>query len=64
MPSSLNSLKKLSDVVDNDVAKKTAYNELVKKVNTIDTNKYVKKIDYTAKINEIEGEIPSVSDLV
>ena len=39
-------LKKLSDVVDNDVAEKTVYNELVKKVNssqTTDTSDSVKK---------------------
>ena len=39
-------LKKLSDVVDNDVAEKTVYNELVKKVNssqTTDTSDSIKK---------------------
>ena len=30
-------LSKLSDVVDNDFVKKTAYDELVKKVNTTDS---------------------------
>ena len=33
-------------MVDNDVVKKTEYNELVKKVNAIDTDKLVKKTDY------------------
>ena len=39
-------LSKLSDAVKNEVVKKTKYNELVKKVNTIkttDTSKIVKK---------------------
>ena len=31
-------LSKLSDVVKNDVVKNTEYNELVKEVNTIQTN--------------------------
>ena len=57
-------LKKLSDVLDNDVLKMTRYNELVKKVNAINTNELVKKTDYNAKINEIEGKIPSVSDVL
>ena len=35
--------KKLSDVADNDVVKKTVYDELVKKVNTIDTRWLVRK---------------------
>ena len=57
-------LKKLSDVLDNDVVKMTRYNELVKKVNAINTNELVKKTDYNAKINEIEGKIPSVGDVL
>ena len=46
-------LKKLSDVVDNDVAEKTVYNELVKKVNssqTTDTSDSVKKKRKTQKL--------------
>ena len=73
-------LCKLSDVVKNDVVKKTVYGELVAKVNSIDT-KYdtdktelehkipntsgvVKKTDYNSKITKIEGKIPIVSGLV
>ena len=37
--------------------------ELVKKVNAIDTNKFVKKADYIAKINEIKDKIPSITGL-
>ena len=36
-------LSKLSDVVKNDVAKKTEYNKLVTKVDNIDTANFVKK---------------------
>ena len=53
-------LSKLSDIVKNDVVKKTEYNELVKKVNNIsttDTNNLVKKTDYNRKISEIENKI-------
>ena len=42
-------LSKLSNVVKNDVVKKTEYNELVKKVNNIsatDTSNLGKKTDY------------------
>ena len=45
---------KLSDVVQNKVVKKTKYNELVKKVNNInttDTDDSVKKTDCKIKIN-------------
>ena len=38
-------LSKLSDVVKNDVVKKTDYNKLVIKVNDIDTSGFVKKTD-------------------
>ena len=50
-------LRKLSDVVDNGVDKKTVYDKLVKKVNTtddIDSRKLVKKPYYDSKIEEIE----------
>ena len=47
----------LSEVVRNDVAKRTEYDELVKKVNAIkttDTSYLVKKADYDTKIGKIE----------
>ena len=53
-------LSKLSDVIKKDVAKKTQYDGLVKKVNNIntaDSNYIVKKTDYNTKINEIEKKI-------
>ena len=52
-------LSKLSNVVKNDVVKKTEYTELLKKVNNIsttDTINLVKKIAYNAKTNEIENK--------
>ena len=36
-------VSKLSDVVKNDVVKKTEYNKLVTKVDNIDTKNFVKK---------------------
>ena len=52
-------LSKLSDVVKNDVVKKTDYNKLV-----IDTSDLVKKTDYNTKITEIEDKIPDNSSYV
>ena len=57
-------LSKLSDVIKNDVNKKTDYNKLVTKVNNIDTSGLVKKTDYNTKITEIEDKIPYTSVLV
>ena len=54
-------LSELSDVVKNDVVKKTDYNKLVAKVDNIDTSSLVKKIDYNTKITEIENKIPDAS---
>ena len=57
-------LGKLSDVVKNDVVKKTDYNKLVTKVDNIDTSYLVKKTDYNTKITEIEDKIPDTSSFV
>ena len=71
-------LAKLSNVVKNDVVKKTVYDKLVAKVNNIDTTGFVKrkldkkipsvsglvkKTDVNSKISEVEGKIPSISGL-
>ena len=56
-------LSKLSNVVKNDVVKKTVYDKLVAKVDNIDTSGLVKKTDYNTKITEIEGKIPDISGL-
>ena len=53
-------LSKLSYIVNNEVTKMTEYNELVKKVNNInttDTMDLVKKTGYNTKSNEIEKTI-------
>ena len=57
-------LSKLSDVVKNDVVKKTDYNKLVTKVDNIDTSGLVKKTDYNTKISEIDDKIPHTSSFV
>ena len=57
-------LSKLSNVVKNDVVKKTVYDKLVAKVNNIDTSGFVKKTDYNTKISEIEDKISDTSGLV
>ena len=57
-------LSKLSNVVKNDVVKKTVYDKLVAKVNVIDTSDLVLKIKYNADKTELENKIPSVSDFV
>ena len=59
----LTDLSKLSDVVKNDVVKKTDYNKLVAKVDNIDTSGLVIKTGYNTKITEIEGKIPDISSL-
>ena len=57
-------LSKLSDVVKNDVAKKTVYNKLAAKVNNIDTSAFVLKIKYQADKTELEKKNPDANNLV
>ena len=64
-------LAKLSNVVKNDVVKKTEYDKLVNKVNGIDTTNFVSRTkyekdesDFEDKISKIDKKIPDVSDLV
>ena len=57
-------LSKLSDVVKNDVIKKTEYNKLVAKVNAIDTSDFVLKTKYDTDKPELENKIPDTSGLV
>ena len=57
-------LSKLSDVVKNDVVKKTVYNKLVAKVDNIDTSDFVLKTKYNTDKTELEKKIPDVSNLV
>ena len=57
-------LSKLSNVVKNDVVKKTVYNKLVGKVNRVDTDAFVLKTNYNTDKLEIENKILNTSDLV
>ena len=57
-------LSKLSTVVKNEVVKKTAYDNLVAKVNNIDTNGFVLKTKYNADKTELVKKIADTSKLV
>ena len=56
-------LSKLSNVVKNDVVKKTVYDKLVAKVNN-DTSDFVLKTKYSTDKTELENKIPDISNLV
>ena len=65
-----NALAKLSNVVKNDVVKKTEYNTLKNKVDAIDTSGFVTRTKFTTdtnalddKIDKIEKKIPDISGL-
>ena len=57
-------LGKLSDVVKNDVVKKTVCDKLVAKVNSIDTRAFVLKTKCDMDKLELENKIPNTSGLV
>ena len=57
-------LSKLSDLVKNDVVKKTVYDKLVGKVNNIDTSDFALKTNYNTDKTELKNKIPDVSNLV
>ena len=57
-------MSKLSDIVKNDVVKKTVYNKLVAKVDNIDTSDFVLKTKYQTDKTELEKKIPNVTDFV
>ena len=72
-------LSKLSNVVKNDVVKKTIYNKIVAKVDNIDTSDFViklelenkipdtsgfvKKINSNTKFTKLENKMPDISNL-
>ena len=65
-----NDLEKLSNVVKNDVVKKTVYDKLVAKVNNINTTGFdlkttydTDKSDLEKKISDADKKIPDTSDL-
>ena len=57
-------LSKLNDLVKNDVVKKTVYDKLVAKVNSIDTSRFILKTKYDTDKSEIENKIFDTSGLV
>ena len=57
-------LSKLSDIVKNDVVKKTVWDKLVAQVNSIDTSGFVLRTKYDRDKKELENEIPDTSGLV
>ena len=57
-------LSKLSDVAKNDVLKKTTFDKLVAKENSIDTSAFVLKYEYDTDKLELKNEIPDTSGLV
>ena len=67
----MSSVPKLRNVVKNDLVEKTEYDQLVNKVNGIDTTNFVSRTkyekdgsDFEDKINKIDEKIHDVSDLV
>ena len=50
-------LSNLNDVVKNDAVKKTTYDKLVAKVNSIDTSAFVLKAKYGTDKSELENKI-------
>ena len=57
-------MSKLSNIVQNDVVKKTVCNKLVAKVDNIDTSDFVLKTKYNTDKTELENKIPDTSGLV
>ena len=65
-----NGLAKLTNIVKNDVVKKTAHNKLVAKVNNVDTTGFASTTkhekdgtDLEKKISDVDKKIPDVSGL-
>ena len=63
-------LAKLSNIVKNNVVKKTEYNTLKNKVDAIDTSGFVTRNKFTTdtnalddKIDKVEKKIPDISGL-
>ena len=57
-------LSKWSNLVKNDVVKRTVYNKLVAKVDSVDTSDFVLKTKYNTDKTELENKIPDTSGLV
>ena len=54
-------LSKLSNVVKNEVVRKTVYDKLVTKINNIDTSEFFWKTRYQTDKAEVEKKIPNTS---
>ena len=57
-------LSKLSDIVKNDVVKKTEYNSLKTKVDNIDNTNFVKKTKYEADGVNLENKINDIKIII
>ena len=57
-------LSKLSNIVNNDVVKKTVYDKFVAKVNNIDNSSFVLKSKYDTNKSNLENELPDARELV
>ena len=57
-------LSKLSDVVKNDVVKKTRYDKLVAKLDNIDTSDFLLLTKYNTDKTELENKIPDVTGFI
>ena len=62
LPHASNDLAKLSNVVKNDVVKKTVYDKLVTRVDNIDTTRFVLKSTYDTDKSEVEKTMKSIGD--
>ena len=56
-------LSKLSDLIKNDIVKKTVHDKLAAKVNNIDTSDFVLKTKYQTDKVELEKKISDVTNL-
>ena len=57
-------LRKLNDVVNKGVVKKTAYDKLATKSNSIDTSAFALKTNYDTDKTELEKKISDTRDLL
>ena len=55
-------LSKLSNIVNNEVVKKSVYDKLAAKVNNIDTSEFVLKTKYDTDKSDLEKGISDVSE--
>ena len=57
-------LSKFSDVVKDDVVKNAVYDKLVRKLDNIETSRFVLKTKYQTDKAKLEKKIPDVTDFV